>query len=170
MIEREAQIKVYNESLGAKGARRAWCGRAEGFYEVTLEPQGKCYTTLLPISSTVILAADPEEEGRDHRRGALGRLHLRIVADGPVLHVGLGPIGQGIARLVVETDGPAGRSAPPTSRPTRPARTWARCWASPQAQGEGRRQSRTFIRKTRADVPSSARPPRSRWSSRRWPR
>ena len=38
---------------------------AEGFYEVTLETppsSGKFYTTLLPISSTVILAADPEEE------------------------------------------------------------------------------------------------------------
>jgi hypothetical protein len=66
MIEREAQIKVFNESLGAKGARaRLVRVAAEGFYEVTLETppsSGKFYTTLLPISSTVILAADPEEE------------------------------------------------------------------------------------------------------------
>lgn len=63
MIEREAAIKIYNETLGVKGAR----GRlvrvvAEGFYEVLLEAQGKHYTTLLPIPSTVILAAEPELE------------------------------------------------------------------------------------------------------------
>ena len=34
----------------------------EGFYEVTLESGGKYYVTLLPVSSTVILAAEPEEE------------------------------------------------------------------------------------------------------------
>jgi hypothetical protein len=34
----------------------------EGFYEVTLESGGKNFTTLLPIQSTVILAADAEEE------------------------------------------------------------------------------------------------------------
>jgi hypothetical protein len=63
MIEREAPIKVYNETLGAKGSRaRLVRVAAEGFYEVTLESQGKVYTTLLPISSTVIVAAEPEEE------------------------------------------------------------------------------------------------------------
>ena len=63
MIEPEAAIKVYNEALGAKGAK-AWLVRvaAEGYYEVTLEAGGKNYTTLLPISSTVILAAEAEEE------------------------------------------------------------------------------------------------------------
>ena len=34
----------------------------EGFYEVTVESQGKNYTSLLPIQSTVILAAEAEEE------------------------------------------------------------------------------------------------------------
>jgi hypothetical protein len=63
MIEREAQIKVYNETLGAKGTRARLVRIApEGFYEVTLESQGKFYTTLLPISTTVILAAEPEED------------------------------------------------------------------------------------------------------------
>jgi hypothetical protein len=63
MIEREAQIKVYNETLGAKGTRaRLVRVAAEGFYEVTLESQGRFYTTLLPISTTVILASEPEEE------------------------------------------------------------------------------------------------------------
>lgn len=63
MIEREAPVKVYNETLGAKGTRARLVRVApEGFYEVTLESQGKFYTTLLPVSSTVILAAEPEEE------------------------------------------------------------------------------------------------------------
>lgn len=63
MIEREAQIKVYNETLGAKGSRGRLVRIApEGFYEVTLESQGKFYTTLLPVSTTVILAAEPEVE------------------------------------------------------------------------------------------------------------
>jgi hypothetical protein len=63
MIEREANIKIYNEALGAKGARaRLVRVASEGFYEVTLESGGKYYTSLLPISGTVILAAEPEEE------------------------------------------------------------------------------------------------------------
>lgn len=63
MIEREANIKVYNEVLGAKAARARLVRVApEGFYEVTLESGGKNYTGLLPIAETVILAADPEEE------------------------------------------------------------------------------------------------------------
>jgi hypothetical protein len=63
MIEREAAIRVYNETLGAKGSRGKLVRvSAEGFYEVTLESGGKNYTTLLPIQSTVILAAEAEEE------------------------------------------------------------------------------------------------------------
>ena len=63
MIEREGAIKVYNETLGAKGAKGKLVRvSAEGFYEVTLESGGKNFTTLLPIQSTVILSADAEEE------------------------------------------------------------------------------------------------------------
>jgi hypothetical protein len=63
MIEREAAIKIYNEALGAKGAKgRLVRVAAEGYYEVTLESQGKNFTTLLPISNTVILAGEAEEE------------------------------------------------------------------------------------------------------------
>jgi hypothetical protein len=63
MIERESVIKVYNETLGAKGAKGKLVRVAsDGFYEVTLEIGGKNYTSLLPIGSTVILAAEPEEE------------------------------------------------------------------------------------------------------------
>jgi hypothetical protein len=63
MIEREAAIKIYNEALGAKGAKARLVRVApEGYYEVMLESQGRNYTTLLPISTTVILAGDAEEE------------------------------------------------------------------------------------------------------------
>jgi hypothetical protein len=63
MIEREAAIKIYNETLGAKGAKgRLVRVAAEGFYEVTIESGGRNYTSLLPIQSTVILATEAEEE------------------------------------------------------------------------------------------------------------
>ena len=67
MIEKEAVIRVYSEilanTLGAKTARGRLVRVApEGFYEVALESQGKNYTTLLPVASTVILSAEPEEE------------------------------------------------------------------------------------------------------------
>jgi hypothetical protein len=63
MIEREASIRVYNEVLGAKGATGKLVRVApEGFYEVTLAMQGGNYTTLLPVASTVIMAAKPESE------------------------------------------------------------------------------------------------------------
>jgi hypothetical protein len=63
MIEKEGAIKVYSEVLGAKGAKarlvKVW---SEGFYEVRLESGGRLFTTLLPVGTTVILAADPEPE------------------------------------------------------------------------------------------------------------
>ncbi len=63
MIEPEAAIKIYNETLGAKGAKgRLVRVSPEGYYEVSIESGGKYYTGLLPIQSTVILAAEPEVE------------------------------------------------------------------------------------------------------------
>ena len=63
MIEREGAIKIYNEVLGAKGAKGRLVRVADdGFYEVLVDIGGKAYTGLLPISTTVILAAEPEEE------------------------------------------------------------------------------------------------------------
>lgn len=67
MIEREAPIRIYSEilanTLGAKMAKgRLVRVSDEGFYEVLLEASGKNYTTLLPVASTVIMSAEPEEE------------------------------------------------------------------------------------------------------------
>ena len=63
MIEKEAPIKIYNETLGAKGAKgRLVRVSSEGYYEVIIESGGRDFTSLLPIASTVILAAEPEEQ------------------------------------------------------------------------------------------------------------
>jgi hypothetical protein len=62
MIEREASIKIYNETLGAKGAKGRLVRVSEhGYYEVMIESGGRFFTALLPVAETVILAADPEE-------------------------------------------------------------------------------------------------------------
>jgi hypothetical protein len=63
MIEREQAIRIYNETLGAKGTKGRLIRVApEGFYEVSIEAQGRNYKSLMPIQSTVILAADAEDE------------------------------------------------------------------------------------------------------------
>lgn len=67
MIEREGNIRIYSEilanTLGAKTAKGRLVRVApEGFYEVRIESSGKWYTSLLPVASTVILAAEAEEE------------------------------------------------------------------------------------------------------------
>ena len=67
MIEREEQVRIYSEilatTLGAKMAKgRLVRVAGEGFYEVLLDVQGKQHTCLLPIQSTILLAADAEEE------------------------------------------------------------------------------------------------------------
>ena len=58
-------IRVYNDALGVKGAKgRLLNVKDQGYYEVSLEVKDKMYQAYLPISGTVILAAeavpDPE--------------------------------------------------------------------------------------------------------------
>jgi hypothetical protein len=67
MIESEAAVRIYSETLanllGAKVANGKLVRVSkDGFYEVTLTTQGGDYTTLLPIASTVIMAAQPESD------------------------------------------------------------------------------------------------------------
>ena len=67
MIESEAAVRIYSETLanllGAKVANGKLVRvSADGYYEVTLTTQGGNYTTLLPIASTVIMAAQPEPD------------------------------------------------------------------------------------------------------------
>lgn len=67
MIERESAVRIYSEilasTLGAKMAK----GRLvrisnEGFYEVLVDFSGKQHTCLLPIQTTILVAAEAEEE------------------------------------------------------------------------------------------------------------
>lgn len=67
MIERESAVRIYSEilatTLGAKMAKgRLVRVTNEGYYEVLLDVSGKHHTCLLPIQSTVLLAAEAEEE------------------------------------------------------------------------------------------------------------
>ena len=63
MIEREAPIKIYNETLGAKGAKGRLVRIApEGFYEVIIESGRARLHQPAADPSTVILAAEPEEQ------------------------------------------------------------------------------------------------------------
>lgn len=73
MIEREATVWITSEALGYilspqnPQAARRFSGRlvrvaAEGFYEVTVDLQGKNYTALLPIAETAIMATTPESD------------------------------------------------------------------------------------------------------------
>jgi hypothetical protein len=67
MIESEAAIRIYSETLAALLGAKVANGKLvrvskEGFFEVQLATQGGNYTTLLPIATTVIMAAKPEQE------------------------------------------------------------------------------------------------------------
>lgn len=67
MIERESAVRIYSEilatTLGAKMAKgRLVRVSNEGYYEVLLDVSGKQHTCLLPIGSTILLAAEAEEE------------------------------------------------------------------------------------------------------------
>jgi hypothetical protein len=73
MIEREATIWIASEALGYilspqnPAAARRFSGRLvrvapEGYYEVSVDLQGKSYTALLPIAVTAIMATTPEPE------------------------------------------------------------------------------------------------------------
>jgi hypothetical protein len=73
MIERETQVWIASEALGYilspqnPAAARRFNGRLvrvsdDGFYEVTVDLQGKNYTALLPIATTAIMSTNPESE------------------------------------------------------------------------------------------------------------
>lgn len=59
----DTPIRVYNEALGVKGAKGKLIRVSEdGYYEVSLEVKERNYQAMLPISGTVILAAEPIPE------------------------------------------------------------------------------------------------------------
>ena len=62
-MESGATVRVYNETIGIKGGHgRLIRINPQGFYELSLEIQGKFYSAFLPISSTAIISLEPEME------------------------------------------------------------------------------------------------------------
>ena len=58
-MELQSQVRVYNEALGVKGAKgKLLQVHSEGFYEIALEVKERFYQAYLPISGTVLLAAE----------------------------------------------------------------------------------------------------------------
>ncbi len=67
MIEREAAVFIANDAMSeiikAKSAKGKLVRVSdEGYYEVSLTLNGKSHTALLPISSTVMVAAVPDDD------------------------------------------------------------------------------------------------------------
>jgi hypothetical protein len=67
MIENEAAVFIANEAMSeiikAKSAKGKLVRIAdEGFYEVRLTLNGKNHTAFLPIPSTVMVAAQPDDD------------------------------------------------------------------------------------------------------------
>jgi len=62
MIEPASKILIFNPNLPKNQKGRLIRIASEGFYEVTIENQGRNYTALLPIGDTMILSVSPEEE------------------------------------------------------------------------------------------------------------
>ncbi len=62
-MELESIVRVYNEAVGIKGGHgRLIRINPQGYYEVSLEIQGKSYSSFLPISCTAIISIEPETE------------------------------------------------------------------------------------------------------------
>ncbi len=62
-MELQTQVRVYNETLGVKGAKGRLVGVYDaGYYEIALEVKERYHEAMLPISGTVLLAAEPIPE------------------------------------------------------------------------------------------------------------
>lgn len=62
-MEPQSQVRVYNEALGVKGAKgKLLQVHPEGYYQVALEVKERYYQAYLPITGTVLLAAEPIAE------------------------------------------------------------------------------------------------------------
>jgi hypothetical protein len=67
-MELQSQVRVYNEAMGVKGAKGKLIQIHDaGYYEVALEVKESYYEAFLPISGTVILAAEPITESEQIR-------------------------------------------------------------------------------------------------------
>ena len=58
-MDLQSHVRVYNEALGVKGAKGKLLQiHSEGFYEIALEVKERLYEAYLPVSGTVLLAAE----------------------------------------------------------------------------------------------------------------
>lgn len=58
-----SEVRIYNEAMGAKGAKGRLMGiNSAGYYQVTLEVQGRQFETYFPIASTVVMSGAPTVE------------------------------------------------------------------------------------------------------------
>ena len=59
-MDEQSHVRVYNEALGVKGAKGKLLQiHSDGYYEIALEVKERFYQALVPISSTVLLSAEP---------------------------------------------------------------------------------------------------------------
>lgn len=62
-MDPQSHVRVYNEALGVKGAKGKLLQIHEaGYFEIALEVKERFYQALLPINTTVLLAAEPIPE------------------------------------------------------------------------------------------------------------
>ena len=62
-MELQSQVRVYNETLGIKGAKgRLLQVHKAGYFEIALEVKERYHEALMPINGTVLLAAEPISE------------------------------------------------------------------------------------------------------------
>jgi hypothetical protein len=64
MIENLSSIWIYNDKLGTNPPRKGRLVRIapEGYYDVLIEVQGRWHAAFVPIDSSVVIAANPEEQ------------------------------------------------------------------------------------------------------------
>ncbi len=59
-MDLQSHVRVYNEALGVKGAKGKLIQiHSDGYYEIALEVKERLFQAYLPISGTVLLAAEP---------------------------------------------------------------------------------------------------------------
>jgi len=62
-MELPAEVKIHNEALGMKGRDgRLIAIHPEGYFEITATLGSSTHRLLMPITTTVLIASEPEQE------------------------------------------------------------------------------------------------------------
>jgi len=59
-MEIPSEVLIHNEQLGLKGSRGTVIRIADGYYEVNLRFGNNTHRVLLPVTSTILINAEPE--------------------------------------------------------------------------------------------------------------